>query len=97
MYEFPGVDQKMTEKEIAESLKQEGFNILQIEKLPSSRHIFSHVEWHMDAYEIRIADERIPLKKGQILAGREQLKELALPSAFRTYIDHYALREGEHL
>ena len=37
------------------------------------------------------------LKAGQILAGREQLKELALPSAFRTYIDHYALREGEHL
>ena len=97
MYEFPGVDQKMTETEIAESLKQEGFDIMQIEKLSSSRHIFSHVEWHMDAYEIRIANETIPLKAGQILAGREQLQELALPSAFRTYIDHYALREGEHL
>ena len=97
MYEFLGTDGKLNEKEVRESLEEKGFAILEITGLPSSRHIFSHVEWHMDAYEIRIADENIPLEEGQILVGKEELQKLAIPSAFKTYIDHYALREGEHL
>ncbi len=97
MYEFPGIDEKMTEMEVEEYLKQEGFEILRIRKLPEARHIFSHVEWRMEAYEVLVSIDGTSLKEDEILIDREGLNELAVPSAFRTYIDYYALREGEHL
>ncbi|MBQ6559814.1 MAG: A/G-specific adenine glycosylase [Erysipelotrichaceae bacterium] len=97
MYEFMGIDQMLNERDVETYLKERGLIISKIMKLPSSKHIFSHVEWHMDAYEISIADGDIPLVKEQILVSKDQLQELAIPSAFKTYIDYYALREGEHL
>ena len=93
MYEFIGVDEKMDEKDAKRYLKEEGFDVLQIRRLPSSKHVFTHLEWHMDAYEVKIGDFDLPLKEGQILATREELEELAIPSAFKTYSDYYGLRK----
>ena len=97
LYEFSGIDEKMTEIEVKEYLQKRGYVVTEISRLPSSKHVFSHREWHMDAYEIKVTNKEIPLQKDQILVDREQLQELALPSAFKIYIDYYALREGENL
>ena len=97
MYEFCGVDEKLTEKEVIEHMKKRGYDVIEIRKLPSSKHVFSHLEWHMDAYEIWVRNQQIPLQEDQVLVNREQLQELAIPSAFKAYIDHYSLREGEQL
>lgn len=93
MYEFIGTDEKTDENKAKEYLKKEGFDVLQMRRLPSSKHIFTHMEWHMDAYEVKIGDFNLPLKEGQILASKDELQQLAIPSAFRTYTDYYALRE----
>ena len=45
------------------------------------------------SYEVKIGDFDLPLKEGQILATREELEELAIPSAFKTYSDYYGLRK----
>lgn len=54
-----------------------------IEKeLPTAKHIFSHVEWHMSGYLIRVTEE-IP---GLLFADREELKEkYPIPNAFAAY------------
>ena len=95
LYEFPGVDEKLDETKVSEYLKEKGYDPLRIRKLPTSKHIFSHVEWHMDAYEIRISSWSLPLKENEMLSDRKDLQSLAIPSAFRTYIDYYGLRESE--
>ena len=92
MYEFEGADEKLKKKDVAVLMKKRGYDPLKIRKLPSSKHIFSHLEWHMDAYEVLIGDWTVPLAENEVLVDREGLQKLALPSAFRTYIDYYALR-----
>ena len=47
----------------------------------------------MQAYEI-LADRLPELDENEyILVDKEQMQSLAVPSAFRTYLDHYGLRK----
>jgi len=58
-----------------------------VRKLPSSKHIFSHLEWHMDAYEVTVESLR---DTGEgIVILKEELKDYAVPSAYRTYLKLY--------
>ena len=62
--------------------------ICSIEPLPSARHVFSHVEWHMIAYRLVLSREAPKPRpfSGAFMADREALKrEYALPSAFAAY------------
>jgi len=93
LYEFLGVDEDVTESEALAYLKTLGYDALRIKRLPDAKHIFSHVEWHMKAYEIQIGNWDVPLEENEVLVDRKKLNDLAIPSAFKTYIDYYALRE----
>lgn len=55
MYEFPGMEGERSEQEALRFAASLGLEPLRIEKLRPARHIFSHVEWRMTAYEIRVA------------------------------------------
>ena len=93
MYEFIGIERKMDEKEICVCLKDMGIEVFRPEALPSSRHVFSHLEWQMQAYEIQ-TDQLPDFNQDEyILADREQLQSLAVPSALRVYLDYYGLRK----
>ena len=95
MYEFIGTEEKLNEKGVKEYLKHRGINVTGITPLEDSRHIFSHVEWQMKAWEITVEDRDFELKENEIWADRKQMQSLALPSAFHTYIDHYDLRDTQ--
>ena len=48
-----------------------------------TKHIFSHVEWHMKGYRIRLSGG---IPESYISAGKEELKSVyALPGAFGRY------------
>lgn len=95
MYEFIGTDQKLNQKETLDYLKDMGIEVRSITPLPSSRHVFTHLEWQMEAYEV-LTDKLPELDHNEyILAGRDQLQSLAVPSAFRVYLNHYGLRKGD--
>ena len=95
MYEFPGLERKMDEKEVKEYLKHRGMDVHQVKELEDSQHIFSHMEWKMKAFEIKVKNRNFKLKEEEMWADRMQMQSLALPSAFHTYIDHYDLRETQ--
>ena len=93
MYEFLGTDQKLDQEEALSYLKDMGIEVNHIDPLPSSGHIFTHLEWRMQAYEI-LADRLPEFDQNEyILVDKEQMQSLAVPSAFRTYLDHYGLRK----
>ena len=54
LYEFPNLEGHQSEKRILEYLKKIGLEVLRIQKMESSKHIFSHKEWHMIAYRIQV-------------------------------------------
>lgn len=79
LYEFPNLEGNLSEEEVLERLE----NGASVEKkLPAAKHIFSHVEWHMSGYLVRVEKE-IP---GMLFADREELKEkYPIPNAFAAY------------
>ena len=66
--------------------KSIGLSQIRIKKLPVAKHIFSHVEWHMKGYEIRVDELEKNCSKEMIFAKEEVLKEkYSIPSAFEAY------------
>lgn len=94
LYEFPGVDRYLEKTEAGE-LAGQRFDItpLRILRLPDSRHIFTHLEWHMRAYEIRIENTETLHEKNALLLTKKELQQFAVPSAFKTYKEYYSLND----
>ncbi len=92
LYEFIGIDSKLTQKEIISLLETNDIHPLHIKKLPDSKHIFTHLEWHMNAYEITVEQIDSFKKEDYLLLDRSELSTKAIPSAFKKYIDFYTLR-----
>lgn len=93
LYEFIGIDKQMNAKEIIQFLEENQMHPLHIKKLPNSKHIFTHLEWHMQAYEIQIAQIESFQQDDYMLLNKKDLAHRAIPSAFKTYIDYYTLRD----
>ncbi len=94
LYELPNTEGHLPEEEALLWVKEEGFKPLRIEKLPDAKHIFSHVEWRMRGYLIRVFettqgscqkkqdDKEYPF----LVVERSRIqKEIAIPSAFASF------------
>lgn len=83
LWEFPHTDGYL-EEETADTIPEQwGLTALDWKKKISAKHIFTHVEWHMTGYLLRV--------KGQgpedfLWADRETLQGLAVPGAFKKYL-----------
>lgn len=89
MYEFPCLEGHLSDREVLNYLKEEGLSVLKIEQLPVSKHIFTHKEWHMTGYAVRV-DELAEKKHkaGMIFAEPSQIRDqYPIPSAYRVYRD----------
>ena len=56
LYELPNLEGQADEEEAIAFARERGLQPLRVEPLPEAKHIFSHVEWHMTGYMIRVAD-----------------------------------------
>ena len=85
LYELPNKPGRLEEKDIPKAFGLEKKEILSVEPLPAAKHIFSHVEWEMIGYRVRLKgtfggalDLLFTEKKN--LEGK-----YPLPNAFSTY------------
>ncbi len=63
-----------------------GLQPLRIQKLEQAKHIFTHIEWHMTGYLIRV-DSLTSEASGLLFAEQTDVKErYSIPSAFDAYI-----------
>lgn len=86
LYELPNLEGWLSQQEVIEYSKSIGLSPIRIKKLPVAKHIFSHVEWHMKGYEIRVDELEKNCSKEMIFAKEEVLKEkYSIPSAFEAY------------
>ncbi len=99
MYEFPSLEGHQLAEQVLSYLKETGVNPIRIQPLEDSKHIFSHKEWHMKAYVIRV-DELEPLNN---LGGKEKFlfvepeetqNKYPIPTAFIAYSKYLNIKTG---
>ena len=85
LYEFPNTAGHLNEQQALCWVQEQGIAPLRIQPLEDAKHIFSHVEWRMVGYAVKVAEYvkvRSPIR---MVTGQELEKEYSLPSAFEAY------------
>ena len=96
LYELPNVEGHLTEDEAIKYSKQIGLSPLRIQKLEDGKHIFSHVEWHMIGYRIRVDElEKSCTEKMLFIHPEEIQEEYPIPAAFETYVRYVEINLGQ--
>ena len=88
LYELPNAEGHLDEAEATAYLRSIGFDPLQITPIDPAKHIFTHLEWHMNAYRVRIAPDfdGVDESSGYLLIDNDELREnYAVPSAFSAF------------
>lgn len=88
LFELPNVAGHLLEDELPTLIRSMGFDPLHVERLEDAKHIFTHVEWHMIAYSVRITPEFDGYHgaSGMLLVQNDDLHaNYAIPSAFSAY------------
>lgn len=88
LWELPSMEGWVNQNELAPILYELGVNNFEINQLGKAKHIFSHVEWHMIGYYIRLKDYNKPNHLDFIdrWASREEIIErYSIPNAFAAY------------
>ena len=88
LYEFPNESGWLSEEEAVRKAREYGCDPLHIRPLPYAKHIFTHKEWHMHGYEIRIGSfSGADAPRGRCFTApiRDLQEKYALPSAYSSF------------
>lgn len=88
LWELPAIEEKCTYSKLRKVLKDWKIEDYQAEPLGKAKHIFTHLEWHMEGYYIRLTEVPSSFTKenSYVWASKEELDSIyALPSAFSAF------------
>lgn len=91
LWEFPGVEGKLTADEVSAKLTDWGYSDFTIEALAEARHIFTHIEWHMIGYRVRLAGALPIESEGEAYLWTDKeaiLERYCIPNAFAAYLNY---------
>ena len=95
LYELPNVLGKLTQEEALEYVKGLGFSPIRILPLTEAKHIFSHVDWHMTGYVIRVEEEECsPAPDFFLIDPKETEAKYPIPTAFQAYTKYLDIKIG---
>ena len=88
LYELPNLPGHLDADAVTGQVRKYGMEPLRVQRMEDAKHIFTHIEWHLIAYDVRIAaePEGEHAKSGLLLVDNRELHErFAIPSAFSAY------------
>ena len=93
MYEFPSMAGFCSDNEVVAYLAKSGIRVLRIQPLEDAKHIFTHREWHMKGYMIRVDELESACPGGPsgdwiYVDPRETKAGYPIPSAFAAYVKY---------
>ena len=95
MYEFPNLEGHRKKEEALLFVKEIGMSPVRIQELEGAKHIFSHKEWHMIGYMIRVEELGVEEQEGLIFAHSKEMEErYPIPTAFGAYTKYMKIRLG---
>ncbi len=81
LYELPNILGHLSKKEVKAYLETQGYQIKSLQKGPSIKHIFSHLEWDLTSYIITLKE-----KSDGIWMHLEEKEKYSLPTAFKNIL-----------
>ncbi len=97
LYEFPSINGKVSQDEVLRFIKEKGLRAIRIHQLPEAKHIFTHREWHMTGYAVRV-DELEPYGgewDGVLFVDTARIQnEYPIPAAYAAYAGYLDIRLG---
>lgn len=99
MYEFPSLEGHCTMEEVADYCRSMGMQPVRIWKLADSKHVFTHKEWYMTGYAVRV-DELVPKQPVKenadwIFVNPEETEDrYPIPAAFAAYTEYLNIKLG---
>lgn len=103
LYELPNVEGNLGQEEVLSLVKEMGYAPIRIQPLGDAKHIFSHIEWHMTGYAVRVEEPEMQPQvqsekigtDGLLFVDAEDAKEkYAIPSAFAAYAKYMNILLG---
>jgi len=85
LWEFYYVDKMLEEKDVATHIQKWGYTCSRLTLLGEATHLFTHLKWNMVGYTCQI--EECFTIANYIFVPAEEIRNLAMPSAFRSFID----------
>ena len=97
LYEFPLLEGHLGESEVILRLKEKGLGTVRVERLPEAVHIFSHKEWHMIGYAVRVdeLEQHTEDTSDYLFVDIEETEaNYPIPAAFAAYAGYMKLKLG---
>lgn len=86
LYELPNLEGHLNRKEVIRYCCSIGLSPLHIKKVQSAKHIFSHVEWDMTGYDIKVDELEKNCSENMLFVSRDDIEhKYSIPSAFEAY------------
>lgn len=87
LYELPNIEGHFDADEVVKYCKKIGLMPVRIKELPSAKHIFSHIEWHMTGYLVKVDELEKANRKDFLFIHPEEIEAVyPIPSAFEIYM-----------
>lgn len=94
LYEFPNEPGTLTEDEALRAVQDMHLHPMRIQRLEEAKHIFSHVEWHMQGYMVEV-DSLTREEAGLLFVEAAHSEEAyPIPAAFAAYTKYMNIRLG---
>lgn len=98
MYEFPWVEGIRTKEEVIRIVKEMGYAPVYVRELERGRHIFTHKEWYMAGFAVRVDElaQKPDSGDAHLLFARagETEEKYPMPAAFCVYTKYLNIRLG---
>ena len=96
LYELPNVEGHYSQDEVLAYLKEKQLAPIRIQELGKSKHIFSHIEWQMIGYVIKV-EEVIECgdAKFHFIDVKKAEADYVIPAAFGTYTKYMGIKLGQ--
>ena len=96
LYEFPNVEGHLTQKEVVAYGKEIGLAPIRVKKLEDAEHIFSHVEWKMKGYMVRVDELEASCTEDMLFIRPEEIEgKYPIPAAFEAYTKQVNIKLGQ--
>lgn len=96
LYELPNVEGELTQEGTLAYSRSIGLAPLRIKPLGEAKHIFSHVEWQMIGYSIRVDELEKSCTEDMLFIHPEEVEnEFPIPAAFEKYVKYVNVKIGQ--
>lgn len=96
LYELPNVPGHLTVDDVVAYSKEIGLSPLHVKELMPAKHIFSHVEWHMRGYLVRVDELENSCKEEMLFIHPEEVqRRYPIPAAFEGYTSYVDIKLGQ--